>query len=162
MTTIEVNEYEWFLFCRNCHRTRVENQEEEDIDDDALDSYWNFYLSSVSIECIKSFKYKFCLISKAEVQVKGNICLCNQCKKLLTSEQEEDHLTPEYCWPAFICSLLDNDVLHEDGGAEEIWKCLPIRWREWWLLFIETKRKLRHLRLQNPSSLVMDMSLIVY
>jgi hypothetical protein len=94
--------------CMNCNR-------KETPDDVAAaaangtDHYKYLKLDTIAVQQL-SYRYKFCLISKASVVNIDTIKVCVQCKKVLCGDSKE-RLNADNGWPAFMCSILMNSAL---------------------------------------------------
>ena len=59
--------------------------------------------------------------------------VCTQCYQHLNMSDTVEANKNKYSWPSFIWNLLQSEDVQELYNASDVWKVIPIQWREWWL-----------------------------
>ena len=65
----------------------------------------------------------------------ATLMLCHECFVYLTDATGKAHLEYQIFWPAFFWKnvLLHRRRIRSAELVKELWRCIPVTWREWWL-----------------------------
>jgi hypothetical protein len=148
--------------CQNCKRMHVPFREEPLSTCQELVNYLNMSLNRVPLHAI-SFKRKFCLFEKADVEDEDEITLCKECQKALIKDElpgnaSNEHLASKWCWPAFVWSILrDKKARARHGDA--LWALIPFEWRLWWIGSVKAEwPNSENVTANHPAPYVTDVS----
>ena len=145
--------------CREGSRCRLDSWRPID-NRDSFDKYANLYIRAVKASLVKT-RRRFCLCTSEVRQAlhsrtaEPSVLMCWQCKMAVFSTNIA--LDPEYCWPAFIRSILESPALRVAHGTG-LWELIPGLWRSWWLTFAKGLNGLTHVTHDDPAPKILDIT----